>query len=669
MICTSIGDKTLEEILSILDDPYVEMAEIREDLCSLSQEEIVELIETCEKPLIICSHVNKASHIEEQKAKWSHIATLYEKAIDSGVAFVDLDINAPAHISQNIQKLCKHSGTRLIRSYHDFEDTPDTDLIRQIILRCFRYGADIAKIACTATSIEDVTRLQCFYDSLLCDNHSIKANNLILISMGALGEKSRLDCLSKGAPFTYAYYDVPTAEGQLSLEQLHKAVYGEWLGVHKSDFHAPCSKCFAQRAILAAALAEGTSHLSGFSTCEDNLSAIEVARSLGAKVTRHAEHVKIEGIGAKSPESMNIEKLDVGQSGLLARLCIPLSAALSRCDTIITGRGTLLNRPLTGANDIMAAFGILLKNEDSHKGTQVCIPLKVKGKFYPGRAEISGNAGSQLISGLLMTLPLFSANSQLFVSEPKSIPYMFITQDIAAKFGIKIESELEGDAKMLEEQDWSYCNGIYFKIKGGQRYKAADIELESDWSAAACFLTYGALFGEAEVLGLNTDSIQADITILDILSDAGACISYDETVVSVKRAPMQAFEYDLNNAPDLIPLASLIAAFCPGESTIYGVSRLKNKECDRAQAICETLKKMGVEIQLIEDGFKIKGMSLCQRFTSRNLLHGGNYSSFHDHRMVMMLSIAQMGADSPIMIDDTECVSKSFPSFFEEMKL
>ncbi len=669
MICTSIRNKTLEEILSIVDDPYVEMAEIRADLCNLSQEEVVELIETCEKPLIICSHIDISDNAEEKKSKWSQTASLLEKAIEAGVAFIDLDINAPAHISQRIQKLCKHSGTRLIRSYHDFEGTPDTDLIRQIILRCFRYGADIAKIACTASSIEDVTRLQSFYDTLISDNLSIKANNLILISMGVLGEKARLDCLSKGAPFTYAYYDLPTAGGQLSLEQMHKAVYGEWLGVHKSDFHAPCSKSFAQRAILAAALAEGTSHLSGFSPCEDSLSAIEVARSLGAKITRHSGHVKIEGIGVKTPESLNIKELNVGQSGLLARLCIPLSAALSQCDTIITGRGTLLNRALTGANDIMAAFGILLKNEDDHKGTQVYIPLKVKGKFYPGRAEISGNAGSQLISGLLMTLPLFSANSQLFVSEPKSIPYMFITQDIAAKFGIKIESELEGDAKMLEEQDWSYCNGIYFKIKGGQHYKAADIELESDWSAAACFLTYGALFGEAEVLGLNTNSIQADITILDILSDAGACISYDETVVSVKRAPMQPFEYDLNNAPDLIPLASLIAAFCPGESTIYGVSRLKNKECNRAQAIYETLEKMGVELRMIEDGFKIKGMGLCQRFTSGNLLHGGNYSSFHDHRMVMLLSIAQMGADSPIIIDDTECINKSFPAFFEEMKL
>lgn len=244
-----------------------------------------------------------------------------------------------------------------------------------------------------------------------------------------------------------------------------------------------------------------------------------------------------------------------------------------------------------------------------------------------------------------------------------------MTQDILKQFGIKTACELEGNAKMLEQQDWSYCNGIHFKVRGGQQYKATEIALEADWSAAAAFLTYGALFGEAEVDGLNTDSIQADITILDILSDAGACISYDDDVVSVKRSVLQAFEYDLNNAPDLIPIASLLAAFCPGQSTIAGVQRLRSKESDRAEAILKTLSQMGVEARINGDELRIKGMSLTQRFLSGHLLKGGKYSSFHDHRMVMMLSIAQMGADDAIEIDDTECVSKSFPKFFEEMTL
>ncbi len=669
MICTSIVNKSVDEVFSIMDDPFVEMGEIRLDLCDYSVQDLQELIEYCEKPLLVSCHVDPALKGEEKNRAWERASGLYAAAIDSGVSFIDLDINAPVHISQSIQKSCKNGGIRLIRSFHDYEKTPEQTLLKQTILRCFRYGADIAKIACKANTQEDVTRLQGFYDTLLEDNHSIKAENLILISMGGLGEQARVDCLGKGAPLSFAYYDAPSAEGQLSFEQMHEKVYGQWRGVHKKDFHAPCSKSYAQRSIIAAALSEGTSTLRGFTPCDDSLSAIEVVRKLGATVKRHADTIKIEGIGPVRAESMEIDSLNVGESGLLARLCIPLSAVLSQKETLIEGCKTLLDRPLKGASDIMAGFGILLENKAKHPDNKNYIPLCVKGKFYPGTAELPGEAGSQLISGLLMALPLCQSDSQMFISDPKSIPYMFMTQDILKQFGIKTACELEGNAKMLEQQDWSYCNGIHFKVRGGQQYKAAEIDLEADWSAAAAFLTYGALFGEAEVDGLNTESIQADITILDILSDAGACISYDQDVVSVKRSVLQAFEYDLNNAPDLIPLAALLAAFCPGQSTIAGVQRLRSKESDRAEAILTTLSQMGVEARINGDELRVKGMSLTQRFLSGHLLKGGKYTSFHDHRMVMLLSLAQMGADSPIEIDDTECVSKSFPRFFEEMTL
>ncbi|MGN1226962.1 MAG: 3-phosphoshikimate 1-carboxyvinyltransferase [Candidatus Cryptobacteroides sp.] len=662
MICISLQKKTAEEILSIMDDPFVEMAEIRADLCALSPQELADVIESEEKPILVSYHCGG-------KEDWPKAESYLVAAIEAGVRFVDLDHAAPVNVSKYIQSLCRENACTLVRSYHDYDRTPDTKFLKQTLLRAFRYGADIAKLACKAKSPEDVERMMGIYDSLLEDNRSISAEQLLLISMGELGKEARKTALQKGAPFMFANYDEPSAEGQIQYEEMHEWLYGDWRGVHKADFHAPCSKSFAQRAIIAAALAEGESRLSGFGACEDSLSAIEVARKLGAKVSRRADKLRIQGIGPVSERSLSVDKLNVGESGLLTRLCIPLMAALNSQDTLIEGRGTLLGRPLNKANDIMAAFGILLQNQSEHKDRQIYVPLSVKGKFFPGTAEISGSAGSQLISGLLMSLPLCSSNSTLFVSEPKSIPYMFITQDVLKRFGVKISCELEGDSKMLEKQDWSYCNGIYFKIKGGQQFKASDIALEGDWSAAAAFLCYGALFGEAEVSGLNTNSIQADITILDILSDAGACVSYDEEVVSVKRAPLQAFSYDLNNAPDLIPLASLLAAFCPGESIIYGVQRLKNKESDRAQAILQTLTQMGVETRILADEIRIKGMGLSQRFASGNLLKGGKYSSFHDHRMVMLLSIAQMVADSPIEIDDKDCVSKSFPNFFEELSL
>lgn len=664
MICTSLQHKTYDQILSILDDPFVEMAEIRLDLCELSIEELEDIISTCEKPLIITMHKREG---QDDNAYWAEYKTVAAKAAEAGADYLDLDLSAPAPVSQYFRKLCGSEGVKLIRSYHDYCGTPDSGFISQTILRAFRYGADIAKIACKADTENDVKTLQQFYGQAFEENPDITPDRLILISMGEKGTEARLDCLAQGAPFTYAYYDTPTAEGQWEFEEMHKALYGDWLGVHKKDFHAPCSKSFAQRAIIAAALADGTSRLSNFGICQDTLNAVDAAKALGAKVTRRGSTLKIEGISANKDNKLSINKLNVGESGLLARLTIPILAALDSISPVIEGKGTLLQRPLVDAQDIMASFGVILSN--ATPSDQTHIPLTVNGYLIPGNAEIPGTGGSQLISGLLMALPLCESRTRMHISEPKSIPYMFMTLDILKKFGIKIACELEGDAQMIESQDWSACEGIDFTIKAPQRYKAADIELEGDWSAAACFLTYGALFGEAEVTGLNTNSVQADITILDVLNEAGANLAYDDDIVSVKRAPLNAFKYDLNHAPDLFPIVALLAAFCPGESRISGIKRLIAKECNRAEAILTTLKQMGVDAGVDKDDLIIEGISLSQRMLRGELLKGGNYSSFHDHRMVMMLAIAEKGADSPITIDDRECVCKSFPDFFEELTL
>ena len=212
-------------------------------------------------------------------------------------------------------------------------------------------------------------------------------------------------------------------------------------------------------------------------------------------------------------------------------------------------------------------------------------------------------------------------------------------------------------------------------MKGGQKYKAADIDLEGDWSAAANFLVAGALFGKLQLQGLDTTSLQADLSIMDILMDAGASLSQlegDRGDITVQRAPLKAFTVDASNCPDLFPIISVLAAFCQGTSRIAGVGRLANKESDRAKAIVDMLTQMGVNIAVEGDELVIEGHSLAQRLMNSaasvegdGLLKGGEFTSHHDHRMVMALKVASLGADSPIVIDDEECVSKSFPQFLE----
>jgi len=666
MICTSIQHKTYEEILAILDDPWVEMAEIRLDRCKLGDDEIEDLFANTDTPLIATCRISEVGAKEAERR--------LGVAIRAGARFADLEIEADVAFSKRFRAVCEECGTEIIRSFHDFEGTPDLEYLKQVRDRCYRYGADIAKVVVTAHTPEDAARILALYDQAgFCQPRSEKVpleggaggpdgrqgprpSGLVAFAMGTAGRTSRIACLKAGAPFSYAALDEneATAPGQMDFVSMHREVYGSWKGFFRNTLQMPASKSFAQRAIIAAALAAGRSHLRGYSPCEDSESALAVARALGAKVRLDGSTLSIDGIGGAHT---NLETLHTGESGLLTRLMIPLMATINDCPVTITGEKTLARRPLKGVSDIMASFGVIVRENT--------VPMKVEGRIIPGVAEISGKDGSQLISGLLTALPLFEKPSTVIVTDPKSIPYMFITCDVLKHFGIKITAEMEGDAKMIEDQDWSGCTGVTFKIKGGQKYHAADFDIEGDWSSAAPFLVAGALFGKAEVQGLDTSSLQADLTIADILVEAGAVVSELDEAVCVSRAPLEAFSADLNNAPDIFPIVSVLAAFCEGESVISGAGRLVGKESNRAEAILEMLSGLGVSASIQGDDLHVMGETLTSRMLNGRMLRGGDFTSRSDHRMAMALKIASLGASSPVNIDDTTCVAKSFPAFWE----
>ena len=645
--------------------PSLEMAEIRLDLCPLNDGEIEELFGQTDIPLVATCRTGQADQ------DWASAERKLTLAIQSGARFADLEIEAPSDFSRRFQKLCRECGTEIIRSYHDYTGTPDDHGLQMALARCFRYGADIAKIVTTAHSEEDATRISSLYSLVLEDVDSLQGR-LIAFAMGQAGRDSRIECLRRGAPFTYAALneEEATAPGQPVTAELAAHIYKDAKGFVRQGLRMPASKSFAQRAILAAALADGTSELYDYTPCDDSEAAINVARALGAQVERSGNTLIIKGTAAAG--ELKLKSLDVGESGLLARLSIPVLSVINGQPFRIEGHGTLPRRPMNSAAAIMAAFGVLLTNGDDDAPTEgkreIHVPLTVRGKLIPGTAEISGSGGSQLISGLLMALPLCAKDSSLLVTEPKSIPYMYITLDVLRHFGISTRSEMEGDAQLLEAEDWSGCTGINFKVRGGQRYRAASFSIESDWSAAANFLVAGAIFGSVELDGMDMKSIQADIAIIDVLVEAGALVSQlDDGTVCVRRAPLEGFTIDLNNAPDLFPIVSVLAAFCAGESRIAGLGRLAGKESDRAAAVLGMLQQMGVEAEAQGDELVVQGETWVGRLLGGRLLHGGAYSSHHDHRMAMALSIASLGADAPVEIDDTACVSKSFPEFFSTL--
>ena len=672
MICVTIQNRSLEEIYDLLCNasPTIQMAEIRLDRCPLDLEEIADLFSGSDTPLIATCRVS-----EDGGPTWDEAEERLTTAIEAGAAFVDLEIEAPKEVGKRLRRACNEYGTVMIRSCHFFEGVPSTETLLQTAEKCRKFGGEITKVAAYAHSEEDVARLMSLY-------HYDVADRLVAFAMGEAGKESRMACLGKGAPFTYAALSEKeaAAPGQWPYNVMTEALYGNREPIPGTEILSmPSSKSFAQRAIIAAALADGTSCLGGYSPCGDNDAALEVAKALGAKVELEGSKVTMTGRPAQGTVGEPVEPLHVGESGLLTRLMIPLLAALQQGENApseigITGEGTLPNRPLKGATEIMARFGTVLRPQGGQEG-EIKVPLTVQGPLLPGKVDISGKDGSQLISGLLMALPMLQGDSTIHIHDPKSIPYMFITVDVLRKFGIRIGSEMEGDEEFMETQDWGLCSGISFKIKGNQKYSPASFDIEGDWSAAANFLVAGAVFGKVQLAGLDTKSLQADISIMDILMDAGASLSQTEAVgepdrtagtgvITAQRAPLRAFDTDLNNCPDLFPAVSILAAFCNGTSHILGFKRLASKESDRGKAILETLTKMGVSAFAEGDCLTIEGATLENRLLNGTLLKGGDYSSFHDHRMAMALTVASLGADGPVVIDDTACVAKSFPGFY-----
>ena len=681
MICTTIQNKTAEQILEALEQ--CEMAEIRLDSCVLSARETEDVF-TSDVPLVATCRIAEVMKNEPslqdlpEATREVKAMVLAEKrlirAIEAGARYVDVEIEAPKQMSKRVRSAAHESGTIFIRSYHDFNGTGSLEGLKNVVEKCVYHGADLVKVVTMAHSEEDVRTVMSLY------GRSVANGNLIAFCMGEAGRQSRLECLRHGAPYTYSALtaEESAAPGQWPVDQMREAVYGDFPFIHlETPVKMPVSKSFAQRAIIAAALADGVSHLRGYSPCGDNEAALQVARNLGAEVTVEGSDVTIRGIAAQFG-SLDKDEFHVGESGLLTRMMIPVLAQLCPGSVKITGEKTLLNRPLTGAKEIMEAFEAEIDS--------IQVPLTVTGPLKATRAEVSGKHGSQLISGLLMGLPFAEKNSSLIVTDPKSIPYMFITLEVLKKFGIKIANDMLGGQDFLESGgDWSLCTEMHFKVKGGQKYKAADIDLEGDWSAAANFLVAGAIFGKVEIEGLDTTSLQADLSIMDILMDTGASLSQMDGKrgnITAQRAPLQAFEVDASNCPDLFPILAVLAAFCQGTSRMAGVSRLANKESDRAKAILGMLHQMGVEARVEKDELVVEGYTLAQRLlgspiesgmtgviesgvTGAALLKGGAYTSHHDHRMVMALKVASLGADSPIMIDDEACVAKSFPQFNE----
>jgi len=410
--------------------------------------------------------------------------------------------------------------------------------------------------------------------------------------------------------------------------------YGSLSGRVKGTLIPPCSKSYAQRALASALLAEGVTTLRNLDYCQDTRSALGCIRTLGARVTEvDATTLRIEG--GLRPLDL---RLQVGESGLASRLFTPIASLIDR-PIRIEGAGSLLERPMQMMIDPLRRLGVEVVDTLGHLPFEVCGPIR------GGEIEVDGSISSQFITGLLLALPLAQEDTTLHVSEAVSTPYLDMTIDTAARFGVEIFH------KEYRE----------FFIPGGQRYTATHFAIEGDWSAAAMLLVAGAVAGEVRVENISALSKQADTAILDALTRAGAHIEVEpEAVTAARPETLQAFTFDATHCPDLFPALAALAANAEGESTLYGVSRLIHKESNRAKALLEEYTKLGIRVSMDEEQ---DALLICG-----GAIHATQVESHNDHRIAMSLAVAGLCSDGTMQIADAECVAKSYPDFFEDLE-
>ena len=399
----------------------------------------------------------------------------------------------------------------------------------------------------------------------------------------------------------------------------------------------PPSKSAAHRALICAALAYGRSRITPYTPSDDIDATIGAVRALGASVRRESGGLTVDGLGGRTPAPEPV-RLDCAESGSTLRFLIPVAAALGRTCTF-DGRGRLPQRPIGPYLDCLPPAGVSCETAGG-------LPLSLSGRLRPGVFRLPGNISSQFVTGLLLALPLLDGDSLIVLTSPlESAGYIDLTLDRMREFGVRAEAAADG-----------------YEVPGRQHYRLGAATVEADWSQAAFWLAAGALGGPVVCPGLNIASRQGDREIRALLVRFGASVSVTDgsagrADVSVRAGHLTGIEIDASQIPDLVPVLAAIACFARGRTAITHAARLRIKESDRLHAVAQGLNALGARVRELPDGLTID---------PPDHMRGGKASCAGDHRIAMALAVAALRCDGPTVLDGVECVSKSYPSFFDD---
>jgi len=392
------------------------------------------------------------------------------------------------------------------------------------------------------------------------------------------------------------------------------------------ELSPPPSKSVLHRYIIASSLAKGISKIENISFSEDIIATIEAMKKLGAKIEQKDNYLLIDGSDTFKNLNENIE-IDCNESGSTLRFLFPLSI-VEENKVLFKGRGKLFKRPMTPYFENFEKYKIKYSYIDENK-------ILLEGQLKAGIYEIDGNISSQFITGLLFSLPLLDGKSKIIINgKLESSNYIDISLECLSKFGIKI------------------INNSYqeFIIEGNQSYRAGNYCTEADYSQAAFFLVANAIGSKIKINDLSEDSLQGDKKIIDYISEIDKW-NFKDTLI-----------LDGSETPDIIPILSLKAAVSGKKIEIVNVERLRIKESDRLKATVEELSKLNFDLIEKKDSILINSRENFKVNKNEKVV---SLSAHSDHRIAMMIAIAATCYDGEILLDNLDCVKKSYPNFWE----
>ncbi len=401
---------------------------------------------------------------------------------------------------------------------------------------------------------------------------------------------------------------------------------------------APPSKSFTQRAVACALISEGRTEILGPSTSDDGRVAARIAKSLGARIkTGNGGWLVDPPSRPEAPE----EVVDCGGSATSMRIFTAI-AALSEGATVLTGDESLRRRPVGELLEAMNALGARCFST-KHNGLP---PVVVEGGgFRGGDVSIRGDVSSQYISALIVACTRGDSGTSIqVIGNLESSDYVRMSIDVLRQFGGAAFPDF--DAKR-------------FIIPGRQSLKGCRFVVEGDYSSAAFIIAAGALAGNASVTGLNPRTSQGDRRLLEIIGRMGGTVSVEGGAVTSLRDRLRGIEVDCSEVPDLVPVLGVLATQAEGVTVLRKTGRLRIKESDRVEGLVSMINKFGGIARVDGQDIIIKGPTR---------MNGTEIDPKGDHRLAMAAAVAGLIAKGETVIHNAGCVSKSYPSFFSDLK-